>query len=121
KSQITSYLTPYYNHNMDSNYKVYPHNPPHYFLPNTMYMVTGAILHKQNLLYEDKRKEFALQILFEKAQLFNWDLQAWSILNNHYHFIGKSPDDATSLSKFIRQSHSITAIQINKWDDTPGR
>lgn len=48
-------------------------------------------------------------------------MQAWSILNNHYHFIGKSPDDARTLSRLIQQFHSITAIQINKWDNTIGR
>ena len=106
---------------MDDIYKVYPHNPPHYFLPNAMYMVTGAILHKQPLLSDDQRKEFVLQILFEKAKLFGWDLQAWSILNNHYHFIGKSPKDSTTLPKLIQQFHSITAIRINKWDNTSGK
>lgn len=52
---------------MEDYYKVYLHNPPHYFVPNAMYMVTGSILHKHNLLSEAKRKEFVLQVLFEKA------------------------------------------------------
>lgn len=106
---------------MNSNYKVYPHNPPHYFLPNVMYMVTGSILHKHNLLGETKRKKFVLQTLLEKAKFFNWDLQAWSILNNHYHFIAESPENPNTLPKLIQQFHSITAIQINKWDNSSGR
>jgi len=36
--------------NMDEVFKVYLHNPPHYFVPNAMYMVTGAILNNQHLL-----------------------------------------------------------------------
>jgi uncharacterized membrane protein len=59
---------------MEDIYKTYLHNPPHYFLPNAMYMVTGSILHKEHLLSENKRKEFILQTLFEKAELFNWNL-----------------------------------------------
>ena len=86
-----------------------------------MYMVTGAILHNQHLLVENRRKEFVLQTLLERAALFDWDLQAWSILNNHYHFIAQSPENSTNLSKLIRQIHSITAIQINRWNNTPGR
>ncbi|MCC7118838.1 MAG: hypothetical protein IT310_09960, partial [Anaerolineales bacterium] len=72
---------------MEDNYKTYLHNPPHYFLPNAMYMVTGAILHKQHLLSDDQLKEFVLQTLFEKARFLKWNLQAWAVLNNHYHFI----------------------------------
>jgi hypothetical protein len=75
---------------MNSLYKTYPHNPPHYFVPKAMYIVTGAILHNEYLLTENKRKEFVLQTLLERANLLNWNLQAWSILNNHYHFIGQA-------------------------------
>ena len=106
---------------MEAIYKTYFHNPPHYFVSNAMYMVTGAILHKQHLLSENKRKEFFLQTLFEKASLFGWILEAWAVLHNHYHFIARSPEDPGTLTKLIQQVHSITAIQINRWDNTPGR
>jgi hypothetical protein len=75
---------------MDGIYKTYLHNPPHYFVPNAMYIVTGAILHNQHLLMENRRKEYVLQTLFERAKLLNWTLQAWAVLNNHYHFIGQA-------------------------------
>lgn len=106
---------------MEDNYKVYLHNPPHYFLPNAMYMVTGAILHKQHLLSDDNLKGFVLQILFERASLLNWNLQAWAILNNHYHFIAEAPENSKTLPKLIQQFHSITAIEINKQNHTSGR
>lgn len=86
-----------------------------------MYMVTGAILYKQHLLAESKRKEFILQTLIERAGLLDWNLQAWAILNNHYHFVAKAPENAQTLKILIRQFHSITAIQLNKWDETAGR
>jgi putative transposase len=106
---------------MDAVYKVYPHNPPHYFVSNAMYMVTGAILHNQHLLIENNRKELVLQTLLERATQLGWDLQAWAILNNHYHFIAQAPESAITLRKLIQQLHSIAAIQINKWDQTPGK
>ena len=106
---------------MEDIYKTYLHTPPHYFVSNAMYMVTGAIVHKQHLLSEDRRKEFFLKTLFEKATLFGWDMEAWALLNNHYHFIGQAPETAISLGKFLQQVHSITAIQINRWDNAPGR
>jgi putative transposase len=106
---------------MDGTYRTYLFNPPHYFVPNAMYMVTGAILHNQHLLNEDRKKHFILNTLFDRSNLLGWEMQAWAILNNHYHFIAKAPVDATTLSKLIRQVHSITAIQLNQWDRTPGR
>ena len=106
---------------MEDIYKVYLHTPPHYFVPNAMYMVTGAILHKQHLLHENRHKEFFLKTLFEKARLMGWVLEAWAVLNNHYHFISQAPEDSTTLKKLVQQVHSITAIQFNRWDNTPGR
>jgi len=106
---------------MGNVFNVYPHNPPHYFISNAMYMVTGAILHNPHLLIEDKHKEIILHTLFERATLLGWNLHAWSVLNNHYHFIAQAPVNATNLSKLIQQLHSITAIEINRQDNTPGR
>ena len=106
---------------METIYRTYLHNPPHYFAPNAMYMVTGTILHKQHLLSEDRRKELFLKTLFEKAILFNWNLEAWVVLHNHYHFIAQAPNNPKTLSKLLQQIHSITAIQFNRWDNSPGR
>lgn len=86
-----------------------------------MYMVTGAILHNQHLLMESRRKEFFLQTLVERTKLLGWNLQAWSVLNNHYHFIAQAPENAATLATLIRQLHSITAIKINHWDNISGR
>jgi len=106
---------------MDETYKTYLYNPPHYFVPYAMYMVTGSILHNQHLLKENRKKQFLLETLLERSKLLGWEIQAWAILNNHYHYIAKAPDQANTLSKLIRQIHSITAIQMNNWDKTPGR
>jgi putative transposase len=106
---------------MKEIYKTYLRTPPHYFLLNAMYMVTGAIANKQNLLLENSRKEFLLQTLFERAGLLGWELQAWAVLHNHYHCIAQSPNDASTLTKLIRQFHSLTAIEFNKLDGTSGR
>jgi putative transposase len=57
----------------------------------------------------------------ERTELLGWELQAWAVLDNHYHFVAQAPDNAMTLEKLIRQLHSITAIEINRWDKTPGR
>lgn len=106
---------------MEDIYKVYLHTPPHYFVPNAMYMVTGSNYQKQHLMQENRCKEFFLKTLFEKANLFGWQMEAWAVLNNHYHFIAQAPIDSTTLQKWLQQVHSISAIQFNRWDNTPGR
>ena len=106
---------------MESLYKTYLHAPPHYFVPNAKYMVTGSIVHKQSILRNDKYKYFFLQTLFEKANLFSWELEAWAVLDNHYHIIAQAPDNSTTLRKILQQTHSITAIQFNRWDNASGR
>jgi putative transposase len=106
---------------MDDIYKTYLHNPPHYFVPNAMYIVTGAILYNKRLLTDDKRKALVLEILLERCTHWKWELEAWAILENHYHFIARSPEDALTLEILIRQIHSKSAVVLNKLDKTLGR
>jgi len=42
-------------------YKVYPHNPPHLFCPQAIYMVTAATLRKRHLLDSDVQKSLFLR------------------------------------------------------------
>mgnify|MGYP001608429744 CR=1 FL=1 len=106
---------------MDDIYKTYPHNPPHYFVPNAMYIVTGSILYNKHLLTDDKRKSLVRDILFERANYWGWSMEAWAVLENHYHFIGRAPENALSLEKLIRQLHSKSAVELNKLDKALGR
>ncbi|MEP7135995.1 MAG: transposase [Chloroflexota bacterium] len=106
---------------MDHIYKTYPHNPPHYFVPNALYIVTGSILYNQHLLKDDIHKSIICEIIFERAAHWGWDLEAWAILENHYHIIAHAPENALTLEKLIRQVHSKSAVELNKLDKTLGR
>jgi putative transposase len=110
-----------YTFNMEDIYKTYPHNPPHYFVPNAMYIVTGSLLYKKRLLTDNNHKSLVCDNLFEIMHRWGWALEAWSVLENHYHFIARSPEDPLTLEKLIRQLHSKTAMLLNKLDKTPGR
>jgi REP-associated tyrosine transposase len=106
---------------MGEEYKIYPHNPPHYFCPNAIYMVTSGILNKSRLLREDSRKDFVCQVIFQRSFSLGWSLEAWAVLENHYHLIARAPENAGTLSRLIREIHSITAHWLNERDKTPGR
>jgi putative transposase len=106
---------------MDDIYKTYLHNPPHYFVPNAMYIVTGAILDRKHLLNDSNRKALILEILLERCAHWKWNLEAWAVLEDHYHFIARSPQNALTLETLIRQIHSKSAVELNKLDKALGR
>ena len=84
-------------------------------------MVTAAIYHKQPLLNTPEKLSLVRDMLFEKVEKYNWRLQAWAIMNNHYHFLANSPEKATSLKVLISQLHEYSAKKLNRIDNTPGR
>jgi len=102
-------------------YKAYPHNPPHLFRPRVIYMVTGGTLWKRFLLNSDAKKGHFCETLFRQATLLFWDVEAWAVLGNHYHFVAQAPEEATTLKSLIQRVHSITAKYINRLDNTSGR
>lgn len=97
------------------------HRPAHVFEPGQLYMVTASTLHKQLLFSGDERLSMLQQYLFTLSKKFGWELQAWALFSNHYHFIAKAPDDAQTLKTLVRQLHSLTARQLNLMDNMSGR
>lgn len=97
------------------------HSPMHLFVPNTMYMVTASTLGKQHTFRGDDRLQILQDALFEVAEAYDWELQAWAIFSNHYHFIARSPEDATTLKKMIQRLHSQTSRAVNRLDGLSGR
>ncbi|MFO7899195.1 MAG: transposase [Planctomycetota bacterium] len=99
----------------------WPHAPVHKIERAGIYMVTAGTYRKVPLIGSKDKLTVVRNMLFETALDFGWELQAWAILANHYHFVAISPKRAASLRKFIRTLHSKTAIQLNRMDGTAGR
>lgn len=97
------------------------HAPPHWLFEQGIYMVTAGTFKKLPHWSTPERRDFLLDSLFARAAEFGWQLQAWAVLPNHYHFVAKSPEDAGTLSRFLSKLHMTTAKQLNEWDGTPGR
>jgi putative transposase len=101
---------------------VYPkHAPPHWLFGEGIYMVTAGTYRKLPYWNTAERRDFFLNALFERAVEFDWQLQAWAVLPNHYHFVAVSPEDPDTLRTLLSKLHMNTAKQLNEWDDTPGR
>jgi putative transposase len=106
---------------MNDIYTTPLHTPPHWFVPNAIYMVTGATLYKKTFLNSDTKRKHFCETLFARASTLGWTLEAWSVLANHYHFMARAPENAHSLKLLIQGLHSISAKFINVSDGTPGR
>ena len=59
--------------------------------------------------------------LLTLAEKYAWQLQAWAVFPNHYHFVALAPPDVQSLSVFLPHLHSTTAEELNRLDQTRGR
>ena len=84
-------------------------------------MVTAGTAQKFPHWNTAERLDFLLESLFARAVEFGWELRAWAVLANHYHFVAASPSDPGSLKKFLGKLHMQTAKQLNLWDGTMGR
>lgn len=99
----------------------WPHGPLHLFRPNALYMVTASTLYKQRIFDTAAKLTLLQNTLFEVMLAYGWELHAWALFVNHYHFITRAPEDGTSLKRLIQRLHSQSARLVNKLDRTPGR
>ena len=97
------------------------HAPPHKLIERGIYMVTAGTLHKQHIFREPERLSLLQDHLLEYAAEFGWELQAWAVFPNHYHFVAASPENPETLRKFLGKLHMKTAQAVNELDGTPGR
>jgi len=99
----------------------WPHSPAHRLEETGAYMVTAGLYQKRRLLNTRDRLDLVLNHLFQCALEFEWELEAWAVLPNHYHFVSLSPEDPHTLTRMINKLHSRTSRILNSWDATPGR
>ena len=99
----------------------WPHAPAHRLGERGAYMVTAGTYQKIHYLDRPERLDLVVHQLFGCAIEFEWELQAWAILANHYHFLALSPDDPGSLRTMLSKLHTTTSKELNLQDNTPGR
>jgi len=95
-------------------YKTYPHNPPHLFLSDCKYFITAATFNKVRWFQQPEAKLHLLSSIQKGFGDFNWTLEDWVILDNHYHLMLQSPENPLDLPEIIREIHRFTAIWVKK-------
>jgi putative transposase len=101
--------------------KCWPHAPSHRVSDHGTFLVTAATLGKQHLFRSEDRLTLLEEKLLLLAREYGWDLEAWAVFSNHYHFVGHSSSESESLKVFLSHLHSVTASTINQHDGESGR
>src|SRR5687768_7187578 len=101
--------------------KDWPHAPVHRLGSHGVYMVTAATVRKQHIFRGDDKLSMLERNLLTLALNHHWQLEAWAVFVNHYHFIARSHPDSSFLGDFLKQLHSDTARKVNLRDGLSGR
>jgi len=102
----------------------WPHAPKHRLSESGAYFVTAGTYLKAHHFRTPQRLDVLQRGLLTVARDFSWELEAWAVFSNHYHFIAHSRSDlkdANRLSQMSGVLHTRTAGWINRLDKTPGR
>lgn len=101
--------------------KDWPHAPIHRLTENAVYIVTAGTLYRQHLFNGDPQRDLVERLLLSRAKQHGWQLEAWAVLANHYHFVARGDVHSTNLRDFVSDFHATSARAVNELDDRPGR
>ena len=102
----------------------WPHAPEHRLSIRGTYFVTASTYLHQHHFRGKARLIVLHRGLLQVATDFGWQLEAWAVFSNHYHFVGHSPadqDTAENLSRMLGLLHEKTAKWVNKLDSASTR
>jgi putative transposase len=101
--------------------KDWPHAPIHRLGEHGTYIVTAGTYHKEHYFRGHERLDYLESTLLRVLKEFGWQLEAWAVFSNHYHFVAHAMPDAKSLRAALTSLHSTTAREVNRLDATSGR
>jgi putative transposase len=106
---------------IDSLTRDWPHAPIHRLSGKGTYLVTAGTLHKIHHFNSTERLDYLLDSILLKSKQYQWQLEAWAVFSNHYHFVGHALEDASTLKPFLTHLHADTAREINQQDGVVDR
>ena len=72
--------------------KDWPHAPIHRLDSSGIYMVTGATVHKTHFFTTAEKLTLVEEELLTLSKVHKWQLEAWAVFVNHYHFVARGPE-----------------------------
>ncbi len=101
--------------------KDWPHAPVHRLAENSVYFVTASTLHQKHLFNTSKKRDLFERLLLAFAKASGWQLEAWAVMDNHYHIVARGRHDSNNLGEFLHRLHGVSARELNKLDNAPDR
>lgn len=99
----------------------WPQAPAPWLFTPGLYMVTAGTYEKRPFFDTLQQRDALMEDLLTGTTEFGWQLHAWSVFANHYHFVARSPEDAASLARMLSKLHTTSALRLNREQGTPGR
>ena len=101
--------------------KDWPHAPVHRLADNAIYFVTAGTLHKHHYFDTPPKRDLLERMLLSYAKKFGWQLEAWAVLANHYHFVARGNPASTNLGEMLHDLHGATSRELNRLDGMHAR
>jgi putative transposase len=99
----------------------WPHAPPPRLSEHGTYLVTAGTYRKEHYFGAPDRRDHLEAALLVAAKEAGWQLEAWAVFSNHYHFVGHSRGGGRPLSEWLAQLHRQSASHVNRLDRSDGR
>ena len=101
--------------------KDWPHAPVHRLDSAGIYIVTAATLNKAHLFREPHALTLMENELLQLSKQYAWQLEAWAVFSNHYHFVARNYSEQDNLSQFLQHLHAKSARRLNQLEGVEGR
>lgn len=85
---------------------------------DALYHVTSRGNAREDIYLDDEGRLLFMTVIGEVCDLFNWSIYAWCLMDNHYHFLVKTPD--ANLSKGMRYLNGVYTQRFNKKESRVG-
>ena len=92
------------------------HHPLHIYKDDALYFITARTVKKEKFFNTSEKKRIFRQTLKSVLEKYSYQLYAWIILDNHYHFLMKIAT-GENLKFFVKDLHSLSAKRINELDN----
>jgi putative transposase len=83
--------------------------------------VTAGTLHKRPFFETPAQRDLLEGWLLSLARQHGWQLEAWAVFANHYHFVARGNPDSSNLREFVQRLHGVTSHDLNALDGAAGR
>src|SRR5690606_2464905 len=108
-------------HSGDLLRRCWPHAPVHRLSEHGIYFITAGTYLKAQLFVGPERLTLLETTILTLAGKYGWQLEAWAVFTNHYHYVARGFPDSRGIRLLISHTHTHTARELNRLDAQPGR